>query len=80
MTWWPTLVYVRDFNLFNYSTDVSVQWRIQPKIFFGDKSFVFMQATVFCLGYRLSKHKMTRYASNLSGPLPPLTKPLFWLS
>ena len=28
------------------------------------------QATVFCLGHRLSKHKMTGYARNLGGPLP----------
>jgi len=27
--------------------------------------FDFRQATVFCLGYRLSKHKMNRYAKNL---------------
>ena len=34
--------------------------------------FDFRRATVFCLGYRISKHKMTRYAKNLGhGPLAP---------
>jgi len=27
-------------------------------------------ATVFCLGYRLSKHRMTGYAENLRGDMP----------
>jgi len=26
-----------------------------------------MLATVFCMGYRLSNHKMTRYSKNLGG-------------
>jgi len=29
--------------------------------------FNFRQATVFCLGRRFSKHKMTRFAKNLEG-------------
>ena len=35
--------------------------------------FDFMRATIFCLGYRLSKHKMTRNAKNFGrlGPLGP---------
>ena len=36
--------------------------------------FYFRGATVFCLGYRLSKHKMTGYSKNLGSvalwPLP----------
>jgi len=34
----------------------------------------FKRATVFCLGYRLSKHKTTRYVRNLGvhSPLLPL--------
>jgi len=43
---------------------VEVQWRSQPKIFFGEKCFDFRRITLFCLGYRLSKHKMTIYAKN----------------
>ena len=40
-------------------------------MFGGTKSFDFKRATVFCLGHRLSKHIMTRYASNLGGwPTP----------
>jgi len=38
--------------------------------FRGAKMFDFRQATVFCLGYRPSKHKMTRYANNLGGVVP----------
>jgi len=41
-----------------------VQWRSQTKM------FDFRLATVFCLGYRLSKHKMTRYFKNLGGMEP----------
>jgi len=36
-----------------------------PKIAWEAKIFDFRLATVFCLGYRLSKHKMTRYSINL---------------
>jgi len=47
----------------------ALQWRCQPKIFSGAKYFDFKRATVFCLGHRLSKHKMT-YAKNLGGRGP----------
>jgi len=40
-----------------------LQWRSLPNIFSGAKNFDFSRATVLCLGYRLSKHKMTRYAN-----------------
>jgi len=54
-----------------------LQTEYQPKTFFWEtKSFDRKQATVVCLGHRLSKHKMTKYARNLEGvmaPLPPLT-------
>jgi len=45
------------------------QWRSRAKIFLGGKMFDFRRATV-CLGRRLSKHKMNRYAKN-SGGMPP---------
>jgi len=41
-----------------YTSDVT-----SPK-FLGSKSFGFKRA-IFCLGHRLAKHKMTRYARNL---------------
>jgi len=36
------------------------------------------RATAFCLGYRLSKHKMTRYARNFGAwpPWTPLATPM----
>ena len=40
-----------------------------PKIL-GDKRFVFRRITLFCLGYRLSKHKMAISSKNLGGPWP----------
>jgi len=39
--------------------------------FWGGKIFYFERATVFCLGYRLSKREMTRYARKLGGQWPP---------
>jgi len=50
------------------------QWRRKTK-FFLVKIFDFRRATVFCLGYRLSEHKITRYAKNL-GALAPLATPM----
>jgi len=48
----------------------------QPKTFFGGtKSFDWKQGVV-CLEHRLSQNKVTKYARNLVGampPLPPLT-------
>ena len=39
--------------------------------------FYFRRTTIFCLGKRLSKHKMTRYANNLGAwPLWPLDTPM----
>jgi len=35
-----------------------------PKILGGTKYFDFKRVTLFCLGHRLSKHKMARYARN----------------
>jgi len=40
------------------------RWRNQPENFGTVKLFDFSRATVFCWGYRLSKHKMTRYSEN----------------
>jgi len=36
----------------------------------GGGDFDFRRATVFCLGHRLPKHKITRYAKNLRGHGP----------
>jgi len=48
-----------------------------PKYFGGQKFeeckiFDFRLATVFCLGYRFSKHKMTSYSKNLGVSWPPV--------
>jgi len=37
---------------------------------FGGDCFGFRRMTLFCLGYRLSKHKMTIYAKNLGCYVP----------
>jgi len=44
--------------------------------------FLFRQATVFCLGYCLSKYKMTRYSKNLGvmAPRALLPMPMAWNS
>jgi len=47
----------------NYLLTTFIQWRSQPKILglqkiWGRGFFYFRQTTVFCLGYRFSKHKM----------------------
>jgi len=45
----------------------------------GGKIFDFRQATEFCLGYRLLKHKMTCYAKTWgrAWALGPLATPMF---
>ena len=56
-----------------------LQWRSQPKNWGGGKMLDFRRATVFCLRYRLSKHKTSRYATNLVGfmaPFIPLATPM----
>jgi len=57
------------------------QWRSQTKILGGkkigeDKMFDFKRTTLFCLGYRLSKHKITIHAKNLRGGHGPLATPV----
>jgi len=47
-----------------------------PKIFEGAKNLFFKRTTVFCLGYRLSKHKTTGHVRNLVS-MAPLAIP--WL-
>jgi len=42
----------------------------QPKILEGAKMFDFRRMALFCLGYRLSKHKMTIYAKNFGWAWP----------
>ena len=56
----------------------SKQWRSQPKTF-GGEIFRFRRATVFCLGHRFSKQKMTGYGKNYwrgMAPWPPLATPI----
>jgi len=43
------------------------------------KILYFRLATVFCMGYRLSKHKMTRYSKNLGGHCLPSQRLWSWL-
>ena len=63
----------RNLNLPGKTTLRYLKWRSQPKIFRGakkfglDDMFDFRRATVFCLCYRLSKHKMARSSKNLGG-------------
>ena len=48
-----------------------LQTEYQPKTFFWEtKSFDRKQATVVCLGHRLSKHKIKKYVRNLGGMEP----------
>ena len=51
------------------------QWHSKPKSLWG-YIFYFRLTTLFCLGYRLSKHKMTRYSKNLGGLCGPLAAPI----
>jgi len=46
------------------------QWCNQSKLILGGKFFDFRLATVFYLGYRLSKHKMTRHSKHFRGNGP----------
>ena len=50
--------------LVNLAHSTIGQWRSQPKTV-GGNCFDFRRTTVFYMGRRLSKHKMTRYARNL---------------
>jgi len=52
------------------STRACLQWRSHLKNL-GAKMFDFRRATVFLFGRRFSKHKMTRYAKNFGGYVPP---------
>ena len=56
------------------------QWRSQPKHFLGEKiwgakMFDFRRTTLFCLGKRFSKHKMTIFSKNVWGGIAPLDPP-----
>jgi len=46
--------------------------------FGGPKFGILRRVTVSCLGYRLLKHKMTRYAKNCGcmAPSAPMTTPM----
>jgi len=39
----------------------------------GDRIFYFRRATAFCLGYLLSKQKITGYSKNVGGAKGPRT-------
>ena len=60
-------------NPWSWKTSITPSGVASPKIFEGAKKFGvtkifdFRRATAVCLGYRLSKHKTTRYAKNLRG-------------
>jgi len=56
----------------------SGQWCSQT-IILGVQKFDFRRVTVFCLGYRPSKHKMTRYAKNL-GVMAPWLRLSLWVA
>ena len=65
-------------SLFNFSSKLSVRPNTvaqPPQKVLGGEPFAFKQATGFCLGHHLSKHKMTRYARNLGDPWPPCLRP-----
>jgi len=47
-------------------THVRYSGAVSPN-FWGAKMFHFRRATVYCLGHRFPKHKMTGYAKNLAG-------------
>jgi len=58
-----------------WCSDTVTQWSIQPKIFlgakiWGAKMFDFRRATVFSLGYCLSKCKMTTFWKKIEGMAP----------
>ena len=59
------IIYLFSFVILAFSTFFGEchQWRSQTKIVGGVCDF--KRATVFCLGHRLSKHKITRYTKNL---------------
>ena len=61
-------IYTQKIILFKISNTSSVA---SPYYFWGNNSFDFKRATVFCLRHRPAKRKMTRYARNLGGPWPP---------
>jgi len=56
--------------IFTSGVDSPKFWEGSKK-FWEAKMFDFRGITLFCLGYRLSKHKMTIYAKNMWSELPP---------
>jgi len=48
----------------------ALQWRSQPRNFWGAKMFDFGRITLHCLEKHLSKHKMTIFSKDPGGPWP----------
>jgi len=48
-----------------------------PIFWRGNKYYDFKRAKIFCLGQRLTKHKTTRYATNLVETIGPLAPPCY---
>ena len=67
-------------NMHNSSGVASPKFFGGPKNLWGAKMFDFRRATVFCMEYRFSKHKMTRYSKNFGGhdPLGPVATPMHY--
>ena len=61
----PNLFYMRtpDYAAFK---EKRYQWRSQPKILGAAKYLTLGEQQYFCFGRRFSKHKMARYAKNLT--------------
>jgi len=68
-------IFLQNFHFFQMRINSSHQWCSQPKSL-GVKIFDFCVVTVFCLGYRFSKHKMTRDSEHLRAH-DPLATPVF---
>jgi len=62
-SWLDSISTRRSFSLLWLILNAMCQWG-------GSKILYFMLATVFCLRYRLSKHKVTRYSENMGAIAP----------
>jgi len=59
---WVSLVKKHETTRFLKDLPLSATNGVASRKIEGGKNFNFRRATVFCLGYRLSKHEITRYA------------------
>jgi len=62
-------------KLTNYEHLALIQWRSQPKNFWGSQMFDFRRITLFCFEKCLSKHKMTIFSVNFLRGMAPLSPP-----